>query len=91
MVAADPPIAGQTADQRFETWRRPRGLGGVTIKNAVHALPAGEQAQEDCEWLPREIRDDGGEALICEARLVRRVDPELSANTLTIRRIQHAN
>ncbi len=42
----------------------------MAIKNAVHALPAGEQAQEDFEWLLREIRDGGGEALICEARLV---------------------
>ena len=42
----------------------------MAIKNAVHALPASEQAQEDFEWLLREIRDGGGEALICEARLV---------------------
>src|ERR1700681_874681 len=56
--------------QRVKTWRRLQGLGAVAIKNAVHALPAGEQAQEDFEWLLREIREGGGEAMICEARLV---------------------
>jgi hypothetical protein len=33
-------------------------------------LPAGEQAQEDFEWLLREISDGGGEGMICEARLL---------------------
>src|ERR1700682_5412694 len=51
----------------FISWPR---SAPVAIKNAVHALPAGEQAQEDFEWLLREIREGGGEALICEARLV---------------------
>ena len=63
-------LPAKPAYQRVKTWRRLQGLGAVAIKNAVHALPAGEQAQEDFEWLMREIRDGGGEALICEARLV---------------------
>ena len=63
-------LPAKPAYQRVKTWRRLQGLGAVAIKNAVHALPAGEQAQEDFEWLLREIRDGGGEALICEARLV---------------------
>jgi hypothetical protein len=63
-------LPARPAYQRVKTWRRLQGLGAVAIKNAVHALPAGEQAQEDFEWLLREIRDGGGEALICEARLV---------------------
>src|ERR1700693_4278635 len=63
-------LPAKPAYQRVKTWRRLQGLGAVAIKNAVHALPAGEQSQEDFEWLMREIRDGGGEALICEARLV---------------------
>jgi hypothetical protein len=63
-------LPAKPAYQRVKTWRRLQGLGAVAIKNAVHALPAGEQAQEDFEWLLREIREGGGEALICEARLV---------------------
>ena len=63
-------LPAKPAYQRVKTWRRLQGLGAVAIKNAVHALPAGEQALEDFEWLLREIKDGGGEALICEARLV---------------------
>jgi hypothetical protein len=63
-------LPAKPAYQRVKTWRRLQGLGAVAIKNAVHALPAGEQAQDDFEWLVREIREGGGEALICEARLV---------------------
>jgi hypothetical protein len=66
MVADDPPIAGQTGLPARQDPRRPQRLGAVAIKNAVHAPPAREQAQDDFEWLPREIRDGGGEALICE-------------------------
>jgi hypothetical protein len=63
-------LPAKPAYQRVKIWRRLQGLGAVAIKNAVHALPANEQSQEDFEWLLKEIRDAGGEALICEARLV---------------------
>src|ERR1700675_4265911 len=63
-------LPAKPAYQRVKIWRRLQSLGAVAIKNAVHALPAGEQSQEDFEWLLREIKDGGGEALICEARLV---------------------
>src|SRR5213078_259778 len=55
---------------RVKIWRRLQGLGAVPIKNAVHALPMNEETQEDFEWLLREIEEGGGEALICEARLI---------------------
>ncbi|MFL5284104.1 MAG: chromate resistance protein ChrB domain-containing protein [Rhodopila sp.] len=55
---------------RVKIWRRLQALGAVTIKNSVYALPASEQAQEDFEWLLKEIGDGGGEAMICEARLL---------------------
>ncbi len=55
---------------RVKVWRRLQALGAVTVKNAVYALPAGEQAQEDFEWLLNEISDGGGEGMICEARMI---------------------
>jgi hypothetical protein len=63
-------LPAKPAYQRVKIWRRLQGLGAVAIKNAVHALPANEQSQEDFEWLLKEITEAGGEALICEARLV---------------------
>src|SRR3979409_957454 len=51
-------------------WRRLQGIGAVAVKNAVHALPMGEGTQEDFEWLMREIVEGGGEAFLCETRLI---------------------
>src|SRR6266496_2248342 len=34
------------------------------------ALPMNEETQEDFEWLLREIVEGGGEAFVCEARLI---------------------
>jgi hypothetical protein len=55
---------------RVKIWRRLQGLGAVAVKNAVYALPANEQTQEDFEWLLKEIAEGGGEAMVCEARLI---------------------
>ena len=55
---------------RVKVWRRLQRLGAVAIKNAVYALPAGEQAGEDFAWLLREIIEGGGDASVCEARFV---------------------
>ena len=55
---------------RVKIWRRLQALGAITVKNSVYVLPASEGAQEDCEWLLKEIAEGGGEGLICEARLV---------------------
>jgi hypothetical protein len=55
---------------RVKVWRRLQGLGAVAVKNAVYALPANEQTQEDFEWLLKEIVEGGGEAMVCEARLI---------------------
>lgn len=63
-------LPAKPAYLRVKVWRRLQALGAVTVKASVYALPADEQTQEDLEWLLREILDDGGEALICEARLI---------------------
>ncbi len=63
-------IPAKPAYVRVRIWRRLQALGAITVKNSVYALPANEQTQEDFEWLLKEITGDGGETLICEARLV---------------------
>lgn len=63
-------LPAKPAYLRVKTWRRLQSIGAVAIKNAVYALPATEQTQEDLEWLRKEIEEAGGEAVICEARLL---------------------
>lgn len=55
---------------RVKIWRRLQGIGAVAVKNTVYALPANAETQEDFEWLLKEIVEGGGEAMVCEARLV---------------------
>ena len=54
----------------MKLWRRLQALGAVAVKNAVYALPAGVRAQEDFEWVLKEIIGAGGEGMILEARLI---------------------
>jgi hypothetical protein len=61
---------------RVKIWRRLQALGAIPIKNAVHALPMNEGTQEDFEWLSREISEGGGEAVLCEARLIDGISDE---------------
>ncbi|MER8677632.1 MULTISPECIES: chromate resistance protein ChrB domain-containing protein [unclassified Mesorhizobium] len=55
---------------RVKIWRRLQGIGAVAVKSTVYALPANAEMQEDFEWLLQEIVAGGGEAMLCEARLV---------------------
>lgn len=63
-------LPAKPAYLRVKIWRRLQGIGAVAVKNAVYALPVSEQTQEDFEWLRREIAEAGGEAMVCEARLI---------------------
>ena len=63
-------LPAKPAYLRVKIWRRLQDLGAVAVKNAVHALPMNEETQEDFEWLLREIVEGGGEAVVCEARLI---------------------
>src|SRR5918997_4291052 len=63
-------LPAKPAYLRVKVWRRLQALGAVAVKNSVCALPSSAEAQEDFEWLLREIHDGGGEAMVCEARLV---------------------
>src|ERR1700674_4162904 len=55
---------------RVKIWRRLQGLGAISVRNSVYALPANEQTLEDFQWLLREIEQGDGEGMICEASLV---------------------
>jgi hypothetical protein len=55
---------------RVKIWRRLNDIGAVAIKNSVYALPATDAAQEDFQWLLREIVEGGGDASVCEARFI---------------------
>src|SRR5579863_2240081 len=61
---------------RVKIWRRLQRLGAVAIKNSVYVLPKSDQAQEDFEWVLREIVQEGGDATLCEARLVEGLSDE---------------
>src|SRR3712207_1384712 len=63
-------LPAQPAYLRVKVWRRLQALGAVAVKNSVYALPDGERAREDFQWLLREVATGGGEAFVCEARLV---------------------
>src|SRR3954451_12371287 len=63
-------LPAKPAYLRVKVWRRLHGLGAVAVKATVYALPATPEAQEDFAWLLREIVQGGGEAMVCEARLI---------------------
>ena len=47
---------------RVKIWRRLQRLGAVAVKNSVYVLPKTDQAQEDFQWILREIVEGGGQA-----------------------------
>jgi hypothetical protein len=55
---------------RVKLRRRVKRLGAVGLKGAVYLLPDNPDAVEAFQWLRREILADGGEAILCEARLI---------------------
>jgi hypothetical protein len=63
-------LPAKPAYARVKLWRRLQSLGAVAVKNAVYALPASSQAQEDFEWAMKEIVAADGEGMIVEARLI---------------------
>jgi hypothetical protein len=63
-------IPPRPAYLRVKVGRQLQRLGAVAIKNSVYALPAGEDAQEDLQWVLREVVKGGGDASIVEARFV---------------------
>ena len=63
-------IPPRPAYLRVKTGRQLQRIGAVAIKNSVYALPRGDEAQEDLQWVRREVERGGGDASIVEARFV---------------------
>lgn len=55
---------------RAKVMRRLTQLGALALKRSAYLLPATDSAVEDFQWLRQEIRNDGGEAWIVQARFV---------------------
>jgi hypothetical protein len=55
---------------RVKIWRKLQTLGAIALKNSVYVLPNSDEGREDFEWLLREIVKQGGDATLCEARLI---------------------
>jgi len=55
---------------RVKISRRLGKVGALGVKPTVYVLPNSEGALEDFQWAAREIAKEGGDATICEARLV---------------------
>ncbi len=61
----------QPAYARVKVWRRLQAVGAVSLaKNALYVLPAREATLEDFEWIVREVRAVGGDAVILDARVI---------------------
>jgi len=63
-------LPSQPAYLRTKIWRRLQALGAVAVRASAYVLPMGDEAREDFHWLVEEIVKGGGEAAVCEARLV---------------------
>ena len=63
-------IPPKPAYLRVKIARRLAHAGAVAIKNTLYALPKTDSAQEDFQWVLKEIAQGGGEATIAEARFV---------------------
>jgi hypothetical protein len=84
-------IPPKPAYLRVKVWRRLQALGAVAIKNSVYVLPSTDEAREDFGWVLREIVKDGGEATLCEARLVEGLDDaEVRRAFHTARQVDYA-
>jgi hypothetical protein len=63
-------LPAQPAYLRVKVSRRLTSVGAVALKNSVYVLPASEAAQEDFQWIRREILEGGGDASVVEARML---------------------
>lgn len=71
---------------RVKVGRRLQAIGAVPLKNAVHVLPKHDETGNAFAELLEEIRANGGEAILIEARLVAgQSDAELRAEFDAIR------
>lgn len=73
-------LPAHPAYERVKLHRRLQAIGAVAVKKTVYALPATDEALEDLLWTAKEVEAAGGDAFICESRLVEGVtDAQLRA------------
>ncbi|OFW11243.1 MAG: hypothetical protein A3H96_25730 [Acidobacteria bacterium RIFCSPLOWO2_02_FULL_67_36] len=76
---------------RAKVMRRLTQLGALALKRSAYLLPLSDGALEDFQWLRQEIRDEGGDAWIVEARFVAGLrDDEIRENFRAIRAAEYA-
>ena len=61
---------------RVKVRRRLHRIGAMPLRGSVYVLPATDEAREDFQWLGEEIRAEGGEAIVCEARFIQGASDE---------------
>lgn len=76
---------------RAKVMRRLTQLGALALKRSAYLLPLSDGALEDFQWLRQEIRAEGGDAWIVEARFVAGpTGDEIRENFRTIRATAYA-
>jgi hypothetical protein len=79
-------IPPKPAYLRVKIGRQLGRIGAVAIKNTVYVLPASDGAQEDFQWVLREVQAAGGEATLLDAHLLDGLtDPEVEGLFRTAR------
>ena len=61
---------------RVKVRRRLHRIGAKPLRGSVYVLPATDEAREDFQWLREEIKAEGGEAIVCEARFIEGISDE---------------
>src|SRR4051812_47746717 len=75
LIHAIPP---EPAYLRVKVGRKLQKLGAIALKNTVYVLPRSDAAQEDLQWVLREVKSSGGDATLCEARFIDGIlEPEI--------------
>ena len=62
---------------RVKISRRLGKVGALAVKPTVYVLPKSDGALEDFQWVARELSKEGGDATVCEARLVEGLSDDL--------------
>jgi hypothetical protein len=85
-------IPPEPATLRVRVWRRLQSIGAVSVKNSLYVLPNHDERHEDLRWIQQEIVQAGGDATICEARLLEGLsDDEVRALFIKARSTDYAS
>jgi hypothetical protein len=61
---------------RAKVLRRLNDAGAVPVRKSAYVLPAGEETEEDFQWIRREIEREGGEAWLFRAAAIGGISDE---------------